>query len=268
MHSLNVTHPINLNERNGWLGFIPVQGFKAILDPENAAIRRFLVEQSQLLQQKSVILDGGAGKKPYKDLFREHTYHSCDMPGGFYPNTHDFECFLNKIPVPDQSYDAVVLTQVLEHTPNPGEVLLEINRILKPDGRLLISVPLNAPLHGEPWHFFHFTHYGIFELSEQTGFTVRDCEKLGGSFWCLGKRIPDAFKKLLKQYDPFQAKKRGLSVANCVVMTIALLPVYVFGYGVSAWLIRPLFYYLDYLDRKKDFTLGYSAVLQKTRAMV
>jgi SAM-dependent methyltransferase len=261
-----MTHPINLNKRNGWLGFIPVQGLKAILDPENAAIRRFLVEQSQLLPQNSVVLDGGAGKKPYKDLFREHTYHSCDMPGGFYSNTHDFECFLNEIPVADRTYDAIVLTQVLEHTPNPGEVMLEINRILKPGGRLLLSVPLNAPLHGEPWHFFHFTHYGIHELSEQTGFTVSDCEKLGGNFWCLGKRIPDAFKKLFKQFDPFQAKKRGLNVAYCAVMTIALLPIYVFGYGISAYLIRPLFYYLDYLDHKKDFTLGYSAILQKNGA--
>ena len=263
MHSLNMTNPINLNKRNGWLGFIPTQGFKAILDPENAAIRRFLVEQSRLLPKNSLILDGGAGKKPYQDLFKEHIYHSCDMPGGFYSNTHDFECFLNNIPVPDQSYDAVVLTQVLEHTQNPNEVLLEMNRILKPGGRLLISVPLNSPLHGEPWHFFHFTHYGIYTLSAQTGFNVLDCEKLGGSFWCLGKRIPDAFKKLLKQYDPFRAKKRGLSIAYCMAMTIALLPVYVFGYGISAYIIRPLFYYLDYLDYKKDFTLGYCAVLQK-----
>jgi SAM-dependent methyltransferase len=254
---------INLNKRNGWLGFIPDQGLKALLDPENAVIRRFLIEQSQLLPPKSAVLDGGAGKKPYQGLFKEHSYHSCDMPGGFYSTSHDFECFLDTIPVADNTYDAVVLTQVLEHTPNPGAVLAEINRILKPGGRLLLSVPLNGPLHGEPWHFFHFTHYGICQLSGQTGFTVTDCEKMGGNFWCLGKRLPDAFKKLLKQFDPFRAKKRGMGVAYCVAMTLAILPIYLIGYGASAYLIRPLFYYLDFLDYHKAFTLGYTAVLQK-----
>jgi SAM-dependent methyltransferase len=254
---------IQLNKRQGWLGIIPAQGIKAILDPENSVIQRFLQEQAQRLGEKSIVLDAGAGKKPYRYIFASHHYQSCDMPGGFYPEAHDFECFLDDIPVKDEFYDAVILTQVLEHTPDPEKVMKEILRILKPKGKLLLSVPLNAPLHGEPWHFFHFTHYGLYQLAGRTGYTIVDCEKMGGTFWCLGKRLPDAFKKLFKQYDPFRSKKRNMNLFYCILMSLLILPVYLVGYLFSAYLIRPLFYYLDRLDRSKEFTLGYVAVLVK-----
>ena len=251
------------NTQNKWLNLISETGLKAILDPENATIYKFLSEQSKLLKPNSLILDAGAGKKPYKHLFNQHTYQSCDMPGGFYPDKHNFECFLDAIPTPDNHYDAIILTQVLEHTPNPLKVLTEINRTLKPNGKLVLSVPLNAPLHGEPWHFFHFTHYGLSELANESRFQLIMCEKIGGGFWCLGKRLPDTIKRVYKQYDPFQAKKRSRNILQCTLMSLGLLPFYFFGYLLSAYFIRPLFYFLDYLDLNKDFTLGYCAVMKK-----
>jgi len=233
------------------------------LDPENARILAFLKEQADRLPKGSQVLDAGAGRKPYKAVFSTSVYESCDMPGGFYPEAHDFECHLDDMPRPDGSYDVVVLTQVLEHVPDPLAVLREIYRILKPGGRLLLSVPLTAPLHGEPWHFFHFTHHGIARLTEETGFSIVEIEKMGGAFWVLGKRLPDAFRKLFKQYDPFRAKKRSQNPAFCVLMNLLLLPLWFLAYLPSAYLLRPLFYWLDRLDIEKSFTLGYTAVLVK-----
>jgi SAM-dependent methyltransferase len=151
----------------------------------------------------------------------------------------------------------------LEHVPDPKAVMYEVQRVLKPEGKLFLSVPFNAPLHGEPWHFFQFTHYGIAQLAEEAGLNIVEIEKIGGSFWNLGKRLPDTFRKLLKQYDPFRAKKRGMSPGFCVIMNILLSPVWIFVYLPSAYLIRPIFYWMDYLDLEKSFTLGYTAVLQK-----
>jgi len=251
------------NIRDGWMGFWPNGGLKAILDPENARIETFLNEQSNDLPTRSVILDAGAGKKPYKYLFSQFDYQSTDMPGGFYSDPHDFECFLDEIPKPEGTYDAVVLTQVLEHVPDPWAVLREIKRVLKPNGRLLLSVPLTAPLHGEPWHFYHFTHHALLDMSKKIGFEVRDLEKVGGAFWVLGKRLPDAFMKLFKQYDPFRAKKRGQSVLKNILMNVCLLPLFFIGYIPAAYILRPLFYWLDFFDKQKEFTLGYTLVLVK-----
>ncbi len=259
---------LKLNLRNGWLGYWPRQGWQAIFDPENARIHTFLSEQIEKLTKKSKVLDAGAGHKPYKGLFKKHLYESCDMPGGFYSDAHNFECYLDNIPSQNETYNLVVLTQVLEHVPNPLEVLVEIHRILKPKGCLLISVPLNAPLHGEPYHYYHFTHYGLHQLAIKSGFNLKEIEKVGGIFWALGKRLPDAFSKLFKQYDPFRAHKRGQNPFFCVLANIALFPLYLFGYLPCAYLVRPLFYWLDRLDLQKSFTLGYTAVLEKENELL
>lgn len=43
--------------------------------------------------------------------------------------------------LPSKKFDAVVLLYVLEHVPNPREILNEINRILKDDGFFFMAVP-------------------------------------------------------------------------------------------------------------------------------
>jgi SAM-dependent methyltransferase len=43
--------------------------------------------------------------------------------------------------MPDASVDTVICHHVLEHTPNPLTVLLEIGRLLGPSGKLLLVVP-------------------------------------------------------------------------------------------------------------------------------
>lgn len=254
---------MDINKRSGWMGFWPQGGLKTILDPENGRIKHFLFEQREKLPNQTKVLDAGAGSKPYAYIFEGLQYESTDMPNGFYKTPHDFECFLDDIPQDDNTYDVVVLTQVLEHVPSPFKALAEINRILKPGGKLILSVPMNTPLHGEPWHFFNFTHHGINQLALETGFIADDIEKVGGAFWHLGKRIPDTFRKLLKQYDPFRAKKRQQNVWACIALTLLLIPVWVFAYLPSAYLFRPLCYWLDILDQEKTFSLGYTAVLIK-----
>ena len=255
---------VKLNPRHGWLGWWPRKGLKAILDPENSRIEQSLIEQSSKLTKDSLILDAGAGKCPYKYIFKDFNYQSTDMPGGFYDQPHDFECELHSIPKGDNTYDAVILTQVLEHVPDPEAVLTEIFRILKPNGKLLLSVPLNGPLHGEPWHYFQFTHHGLAQLAKKTDFKIAEMEKIGGAFWFIGKRLPVAFKKLLKQYDPFRAKKRNQNLLFCILMTLLLLPTWFIFYLPSAYIIRPLFYWMDCLDREKRLTTGYTAVFVKS----
>ncbi|MBI3881377.1 MAG: class I SAM-dependent methyltransferase [Verrucomicrobia bacterium] len=256
--------PIKLNPRAGWQGWCP--GWVGMMDPENGRIAAFLQEEAARLAGGARVLDAGAGTRPYAEYFSRQKYESCDMPGGFYKQQHDFECFLHAIPQPDNSYDAIINTQVLEHVPDPLAVMRELNRVLKPGGRLLLTVPFTAPLHAEPWNFFQFTHYGIAELARQSNFEVAACEKMGGAFWALGKRLPEAFRKWLKQYDPTRAKKRGQSLTRSIVMTLLLFVPWLICYPISGYVFRPLCYWLDRLDIEKSFTLGYTIVLVKKSA--
>lgn len=50
-----------------------------------------------------------------------------------------------QLPYADASFDKVICSEVLEHIPDYRRVLIEINRVLKPDGILAISVPRAWP---------------------------------------------------------------------------------------------------------------------------
>ena len=43
--------------------------------------------------------------------------------------------------LPDNSVDIVICSEAFEHLPDPGEALVEFNRVLKPGGRILIQSP-------------------------------------------------------------------------------------------------------------------------------
>lgn len=45
------------------------------------------------------------------------------------------------LPFSDESFDVVVSTEVIEHTPNPRRAISELCRVLKPGGILIVTVP-------------------------------------------------------------------------------------------------------------------------------
>jgi 2-polyprenyl-3-methyl-5-hydroxy-6-metoxy-1,4-benzoquinol methylase len=88
---------------------------------------------------------------------------------------------LEQAAYPDGYFDLVVLCHVLEHLPDPKNTLLEIRRILKPGGKLVVSVPnfssWQAERFGPAWfhldlprHLFHFPANGLRQLLANTGF--------------------------------------------------------------------------------------------------
>ncbi len=52
------------------------------------------------------------------------------------------------VPFPDDSFDLVVMSQVIEHTQYPFKVVEECYRLLKPGGKLYVSTPWVYPFHG------------------------------------------------------------------------------------------------------------------------
>jgi 2-polyprenyl-3-methyl-5-hydroxy-6-metoxy-1,4-benzoquinol methylase len=48
------------------------------------------------------------------------------------------------LPFSDSYFDAALCSEILEHTQNPRKVVLELSRIVKPGGKIIISVP-NEP---------------------------------------------------------------------------------------------------------------------------
>ena len=80
--------------------------------------------------------------------------------------------------VPSGRFDMVVCTEVLEHTCQPFHSMVEINRVLKPDGLLFLSVPCNFRIHGPLPDSWRFTEWGVRQLCEQHGFELLELRAL------------------------------------------------------------------------------------------
>ncbi len=91
---------------------------------------------------------------------------------------------LETIHFPPNHFDTIILWHVLEHVLNPRALLAEINRILKPGGVLLVSVPnfssFEARVCKDKWfhldvprHVTHFSDTTLQEALGETGFEVR-----------------------------------------------------------------------------------------------
>ncbi|AWT42982.1 MULTISPECIES: class I SAM-dependent methyltransferase [Streptomyces] len=49
------------------------------------------------------------------------------------------------LPFPDESFDVVIISEVMEHIPDDKGVLAEMVRVLKPGGRIAVTVPRYGP---------------------------------------------------------------------------------------------------------------------------
>lgn len=61
----------------------------------------------------------------------------------------------------------MVLSEVLEHLHDPRLGLDNVYKILKPNGKLILSTPFILPIHDRPYDYFRFTRYGLALLLSQ-----------------------------------------------------------------------------------------------------
>lgn len=133
-------------------------------------------------------------------------------------------CNLNKesIPFEDGTFDAVVAGDVIEHLENPSHFLRECNRVLRSDGRLVISTPqandwwttmhnwffrglIRDPDQGE--HLQNWTILDMIRLLKKNGFAIEKLEGHDMRFPKLTLLIPVRFVPILAWQIFYVAKK-------------------------------------------------------------
>jgi len=62
--------------------------------------------------------------------------------------------------IADETFDIITCLEILEHTINPFLAIEELRRILKHDGYLLLSAPLNWRIHGPAPDCWRITEFG------------------------------------------------------------------------------------------------------------
>lgn len=96
---------------------------------------------------------------------------------GKHNNVEFLETLIPPIPLPDNTYDAVLSFQVIEHIMDDTLFLEELHRILKPGGKLYLTTPnIDLSLTRNPWHI---REYKAEELQGLAGTIFRHAQMLG-----------------------------------------------------------------------------------------
>ena len=146
-------------------------------------VRRGLYRNIKRLASKiqGDVLDLGCGSRPYELLFTNaRSYVGVDLKAsGHSHETSKVDVFYDGkvLPFRDCDFDAVVCFEVFEHVFNIDEVLTEIRRVLKPGGKLLITMPFAWQEHEPPYDFARYTSYGIKHILAKNKLEVLDLIK-------------------------------------------------------------------------------------------
>jgi len=209
------------------------------LDPFEAAIRRFVEGVGSTTRPGERVLDAGAGECRFKPAFAHARYVGVDFALGDLQWDYsrlDAVGRLEELPFRNSSFDRAISIVVLEHTPEPGRVIAELQRVLSPGGTVHLVVPHMWEEHQRPHDYFRFTSSGMRYLMERGGFNVGRIEPVGGFFWMLGRRLMAVLSFTQSGWRwvlfPFLAPVFGLILPLCC-------------------------YYLDYLDSDRAYTLGF-----------
>jgi SAM-dependent methyltransferase len=158
---------------------------------------------------RGLMLDVGVGERPYAADFAPHVTHyfGLEYPpvvfGNLNPDLWDYIHVVHgvidifgdghELPVRSASVDTVLSLEVLEHVPDPDRCVAEMARVLKPGGRLLLTVPFAAPLHQLPYDFRRFTPRGLTELIERHGLEVQQLHPRGNVASATGATLSQYF---------------------------------------------------------------------------
>ncbi|HEY9052261.1 MAG TPA: class I SAM-dependent methyltransferase [Gammaproteobacteria bacterium] len=191
---------------------------KASRDRREVAISSRLVSDivADLYQQNipphvtGKLLDLGCGKVPlyiaYKDYVSDTT--CVDWENTFHKNEHlDFSCDLTKdLPFEDGKFDTIILSDVLEHIPDPENLCKEIFRILSENGKLIMNVPFFYRIHEAPHDYYRYTEFALKRFMDIAGFNVIQLKPIGGA----PEIMADMFAKNI-QAVPFIGKPLAIA---------------------------------------------------------
>jgi len=192
---------------------MPMLGRIAALADFNRLNRdRWVARQAGCLSAGSRVLDVGAGPARYRELFAHCEYLTQDfcryegtkdglMKDEWEYHEIDYISDIAAIPVGDESFDAILCTEVLEHVPEPISALREMARILKSGGVLLLTAPFTAGLHQQPYHFYSgFSPHFYRRVLPECGIDVAGIEQNGGFFRLLAQESGRAGLILRQRY--------------------------------------------------------------------
>ncbi len=189
------------------------------------------------------ILDLGCGNKP---SYHKHIKGKIICFDKFKNKIIHVVGDVDKLPFKANSFDKVISVNSLYYFKNPFNVVKDLHKILKKNGKLVLVLPFFYPIHDAPLDKYRFTEYGLRTLLDEY-FRIEKIKPIGGIFnapaiilHSLIKGLPLLFPKALRSFAQ-------------IIMYI-LYPFYILAQLISI---------LDVFDKTERFPTYYFLVASK-----
>lgn len=149
-------------------------------------VRLLAVEYARVItaHARGRMLDCGCGDVPYYGMYRDLVSETLciDWGQGVHGKVHvDRDVDLNQtLPMASESFDTVLLADVLEHIAAPEHLVAELVRVLAPEGKLLAMVPFFYQVHEPPHDYYRYTRFALERMCGDAGLTLIELKPYGG----------------------------------------------------------------------------------------
>mgnify|MGYP001606918464 CR=1 FL=1 len=215
------------------------------------AVRDF----ANTISSDAVVLDVGCGMKPYRSLWKTKHYIGIDVKGGgLKDQAKKADKYFDgqNIPYTAKKFDVVIATEVLEHVEFPEKLLQEVQRVLKPKGKLFLTMPFVWPEHGIPFDFQRYTSFKHRKILSKCGFKTLSVKSTTGAFGTCGQVLSDFIYAELSGWIWRSGFPYGMNFILVRLVTfIFLFP------------IQLIFEILDTIFKRKGITLDFVVIAEK-----
>jgi SAM-dependent methyltransferase len=148
---------------------------------------RFKKEKLEIVRQALTVHDIGGGAGPQN---RKHyqNYVLVDVDASYRP---DVVADIQALPFADNSLEAVLCFDVLEHVERPWLAVAELHRTMKPGAPCILAVPFLWAYHAAPGHYHDYWRFSADALrSLFKDFSSVEIVKRGGLLTTIANLIP------------------------------------------------------------------------------
>jgi SAM-dependent methyltransferase len=157
------------------------------------------LEQARV-HARGELLDVGCGSRPFAAVFegRLTRYWGTDLrdSGDLAGVPPDFYSRGEALPVRSASMDTVLGLSMLTYLPEPGRMLAEAHRILRPGGVLIMEFTQMAAVLDHGRDYFRFTRHGAELLLARAGFDPVETIPIGGLWSRMGLHLIGRLNRL------------------------------------------------------------------------
>ncbi len=210
------------------------------------------------------MLDVGCGDRPYERMFTGVTHYvGIEHPGPAVNVEEELRTSFARavgivdiwgdaatLPFPDATFDSCFCAEVLEHVPDPDEVVREVHRVLRPGGIALFTVPFAGELHATPFDFRRYTSFGIRRLLEDAGLEVDEVAPRGNFPMVAGMTLTHAINRLGSR----EIRRDG---------SVSLHPLALPVVGVLSAIVQAVTLLVSRFSRDDGYCVGYAVVARR-----